>query len=160
LYTISSFTSFNRYLNLQGLLRTILTLFITVLSLLQSQAQETMYIPEGALIHFGTNAKAGIFGFLRNNGNISMQQNSDIYFMGKIWMNENKATVTDAGTVKNSIKGGTVHFYGNNSMYGNVGQQILHPGYIDSTTLGVCFTNITLDNASGLNHYFRHGSYK
>jgi gliding motility-associated-like protein len=109
-----------------------------------------MYIPEGALIHFGTNAKAGIFGFLRNNGNISMQQNSDIYFMGKIWMNENKATVTDAGTVKNSIKGGTVHFYGNNSLYGNVGQQILHPGYIDSTTLGVCFTNITLDNAAGL----------
>jgi gliding motility-associated-like protein len=109
-----------------------------------------MYIPGGSTIHLGNKAPMGVFGYLRNNGNISMQQNANLYFMGKIWMNETKATVTDEGGVKNSIKGGTVHFNGNNSLYGNVGQQILHPGYIDSTSSGVCFTNISLDNGAGL----------
>ena len=127
-----------------------LSIITLLLIVLQGTAQETMYIPEGALIHFGNKAPAGVFGFVRNNGNISMQQNANIYFMGKIWMNENKATVTDETTVKNSVKGGTVHFLGNNSLYGNVGQQILHPGFIDSTSSGVCFTNISLDNAAGL----------
>lgn len=103
-----------------------------------------MYVPEGAVIYFGNKSASGIFGYLRNNGNMSMQENAKVYFMGKIWMNESKSNITDGGTVNNSAKGGTVYFSG------NTGQQILHAGFLDSLTLGNTFASVTIDNPDGL----------
>lgn len=109
-----------------------------------------MYVPEGGMIYFGNKVPAGIFGYLRNNGNISMQQNAQLYFLGKIWMNESKATMTDESTTKNSTKGGVVHFYQPNPLYGNVGQQILHSGYNDSLQTGPSFSRVNVDNNAGV----------
>jgi gliding motility-associated-like protein len=109
-----------------------------------------MYIPDGALIHFGNKNPAGIFGFLRNNGNLSMAQNAQLYFLGKIWMNDTKGNITDGGTTKNSINGGEIHFYQPNPVYGNQGRQILHPGYTDSTLTGPSFSKLTIDNNEGV----------
>jgi gliding motility-associated-like protein len=115
-----------------------------------SHAQETMYVPQGSNIFFGNTNEVGIFGYVRNNGNISLDKNAQINFLGKIWMNETSAEITDKTTTQNSINGGTINFVQNNPVYGNVGQQIFNTGFTDSTNSGPTFSNITIDNNAGV----------
>ncbi len=142
-------------------------LFLSILAPLCSLAQETFYVPDSALVYFGNKVPAGIFGFVRSNGNISMAENAQLYFLGKIWINENNATLTDSTTINNSSKGGRVHFYQPNPVFGNLGQQILQANYTDTVSNSTSFSNITIDNNSGViltsdinvlkNTHFRRG---
>jgi gliding motility-associated-like protein len=109
-----------------------------------------MYIPNGSTLYFGNKSPAGIFGYLMNSGNMSMQENAQLYFLGKIWMNDSTAKITNETTVTNSAKGGRINFYQPNPVFGNLGQQILHSSYIDTTRKGPSFSNITVDNNAGL----------
>ena len=126
----------------------ILTVFFLFFA--HARAQETMYVPDGATISFGNNSPAGIFGYLRNNGNISIKENGQVYFLGKIWINDQQGTLTDSTTLQNSGKGGLVIFFQPNPVYGNLGQQALHSGYVDTTLSGPVFANLTIDNNAGL----------
>ena len=112
--------------------------------------QEMMYVPEGSTIFFGNTIPAGIFGYLKNNGNISIKENGQLYFLGKIWINDDKGILADGSTIKNSGKGGVVIFFQPNPIYGNLGQQILQSNFIDSTITGPAFSHITIDNNFGL----------
>lgn len=112
--------------------------------------QEMMYVPEGATIFFGNTLPAGIFGYLKNNGNISIKENGQLYFLGKIWINDGKGILADGSTIKNSGKGGVITFLQPNPVYGNLGQQILQSNFVDSTITGPSFSHITIDNAYGL----------
>lgn len=114
------------------------------------RAQETMYVPNGAIIYFGADLSAGIFGYVRNDGNISMQKKAQINFLGKIWMNESNGKLTDAGTISNSINGGSLNFIQPNPVYGNLGQQIFHSGYVDSALTGPQLSNMVIDNSAGV----------
>jgi gliding motility-associated-like protein len=112
-------------------------------------AQETMYVPVNSTIHFGNTNAAGVFGYLRNNGNMSMAEGAQLFFLGKIWMNESEGIITDGSAKNNSDKGGTVTFTQPNPVYGNQGQQIFHPGY-NTTNQSNLFSNIVVNNNSGV----------
>ncbi len=45
-----------------------------------SLAQETMYVPPGAEIQFGNTTTAGIFGYLVNDGNLSIKKKRECFF--------------------------------------------------------------------------------
>ena len=85
-----------------------------------------MYVPEGATVSFGSSVPAGIFGYLKNNGNISIKEKGEVYFLGKIWINDENGKLTDGGAIRNTGKGGRVTFFQPNPVYGNLGQQILN----------------------------------
>jgi gliding motility-associated-like protein len=108
-----------------------------------------MYVPQGSTIHFGNNAPAGVFGYMRNNGNISMQKGAQLFFLGKIWMNETEGIITDGSTTNNSVNGGFISFTQPNPVYGNQGQQIFHPGY-NTTNQSNTFSNIAVNNNAGV----------
>jgi gliding motility-associated-like protein len=108
-----------------------------------------MYVPQGSTIYFGNNAPAGVFGYMRNNGNISMEKGAELFFLGKIWMNEMEGIITDASTVNNSANGGFISFTQPNPVYGNQGQQIFHPGY-NTTNQSNIFSNIAVNNNAGV----------
>lgn len=101
-------------------------------------AQETVYIPPGSAIQFGSTTPAGIFGYLINEGNLSIKNRGNVYFSGKIWANREGSSLSDNNLDSNSVNGGTVHFVTN-----PLGQQIL-----DSKSSGNKgnFCNLTIDN--------------
>jgi gliding motility-associated-like protein len=109
-----------------------------------------MYVPPGSTIYFGKNNPAGVFGYLRNGGNISIQNNGQVYFLGKIWMNEIGSLITDSTTSSNSINGGFINFVQPNPVYGNMGQQLFEAGYSDVLASGPAFSNIVIDNNAGV----------
>lgn len=102
--------------------------------------QETVYIPPGSAIQFGSTTPAGIFGYLLNDGNLSIKKKGNVYFSGKIWANRPGSTLSDRNLDSNSIDGGTVHFVNN-----PFGQQILD---IKSVGNKGNFCNLTIDNNS------------
>jgi gliding motility-associated-like protein len=104
--------------------------------------QETMYVAPGSQIQFGSSTPAGIFGYLVNEGNLSMKKSSHIFFSGKIWVNKPGSKVTDDSLKINSLNGGTVHFVTN-----PYGQQILESS---SNANNGSFSNIIIDNYAGL----------
>lgn len=128
----------------------ILIFFIGFLLAMSSFGQEMMYVPEGSTLFFGNTVPAGVFGYLKNNGNISIKDNGQLYFLGKIWINDEKGILADGSTIKNSGKGGVVTFFQPNPIYGNLGQQILQSNFVDSTITGPSFSHITIDNVYGL----------
>ncbi|MDB5192918.1 MAG: hypothetical protein JWQ96_2481 [Segetibacter sp.] len=128
----------------------ILILFIGCILVTRAGAQETIYVPKGATVFFGNKVPVGLFGFVRNDGNMAMQQNSQLFFLGKIWVNQVMSKISDESLFRNSVYGGTVHFVGSNSTYGVVGQQILESGYKDSLGYGNSFSNIVIDNNLGV----------
>ncbi len=118
-----------------------LTILIISLAFIKiSGAQETVYIPPGSAIQFGSTTPAGIFGYLINEGNLSIRKRGDVFFSGKIWANRAGGSLSDNNLDSNSIDGGTVHFVTN-----PLGQQIL-----DSKSSGSkgSFCNLTIDNNS------------
>lgn len=103
-----------------------------------TEAQETVYIPPGSAIQFGSTVPAGIFGYLVNEGNVSIKKNGNVYFSGKIWANRAGSSLSDNNLDSNSVEGGTVHFVTN-----PLGQQILD---IKSSGNKGLFCNLTIDN--------------
>lgn len=116
----------------------ILILFICTLQLAFSFAQQTVYIPPGSAIQFGSAVSAGIFGYLVNEGNLSIKKRGNVFFAGKIWANRAGSSLSDNNLDSNSIDGGTVHFVTN-----PLGQQILD---VKSTGNKGSFCNLTIDN--------------
>jgi gliding motility-associated-like protein len=131
-------------------LKTILLTCVALLFAVIVYAQETMYVPPGATVYIGKDNPVGVFGYLRNGGNISIANLGQFYFMGKIWMNEQGALMTDGSTMQNSVNGGTVRFVQPNPVFGNQGQQLFEAGYNDVLAAGVSFSNISIDNNAGV----------
>lgn len=102
--------------------------------------QQTVYIPPGSAIQFGSTVPAGIFGYLMNDGNLSIKKSGNVFFSGKIWANREGSTLSDNNLDSNSIDGGTVHFVTN-----PLGQQILD---IRSSGGKGAFCNLTIDNTA------------
>ncbi len=115
-------------------------IFILLLSLVVETTigQETVYIPPGSAIQFGSTVPAGIFGYLINEGNVSIKKSGNVFFSGKIWANRTGSILSDNNLDSNSIDGGTVHFVTN-----PLGQQILD---IKSSGNKGAFCNLTIDN--------------
>jgi gliding motility-associated-like protein len=126
----------------------IILLFLAIM--LEAHAQETMYVPPGSTIFIGKTNPVGVFGYVRNSGNISIENAGQLYFLGKIWMNEPGAKMTDGSTIQNSKTGGTVYFTQPNPVFGNQGQQLFEAGYNDLLASGISFSNIVIDNAAGV----------
>lgn len=118
--------------------KNIFILFLCTLTLTSALAQETVYIPPGAVIQFGSTVPAGIFGYLVNEGNVSIKNRGNVYFSGKIWANRTGSILSDNNLDSNSINGGTVHFVTN-----PLGRQILD---IKSEGNKGAFCNLTIDN--------------
>jgi gliding motility-associated-like protein len=104
--------------------------------------QETVYIPPGSVIQFGSTVPAGLFGYLINEGNLSIKKRGNVFFSGKIWANRPGSYLSDDNLDSNSVNGGTVHFVSN-----PLGQQI-----VESNSLGnkSVFCNLTIDNNAGV----------
>lgn len=116
----------------------ILISLISCIIITFSYAQETVYIPPGSAIQFGSTAPAGIFGYLVNEGNVSIKKKGNVFFSGKIWANRAGSTLSDNNLDSNSVDGGTVHF-----MTNPYGQQILD---IKSSGNKGSFCNLSIDN--------------
>ena len=108
------------------------------LRLVPSFGQQTVYIPPSSAIQFGSTTPAGIFGYLINEGNLSIKKRGNVYFSGKIWANHAGSSFSDDNLDSNSIGGGTVHFVTN-----PWGQQILD---IKSSKNKGSFCNLNIDN--------------
>jgi len=105
-----------------------------------SFSQETVYIPPGSAIQFGSTTPAGIFGYLVNEGNLSIKKKGNVFFAGKIWANRPGSILSDNGLDSNSADGGTIHFVTN-----PLGQQILES---NSSGNKGAFCNLTIDNTA------------
>jgi gliding motility-associated-like protein len=73
-----------------------------------------------------------------------------VYFLGKIFVNNASGRLSDASTLKNSKNAGNIIFQQPNPVYGNQGQQILESGFSDNNSSGPSFSNITINNPSGV----------
>lgn len=73
-----------------------------------------------------------------------------MYFLGKIFRNNNTALLTDGSTVKNSKFAGNIIFQQPNPVYGNLGQQLVEGGFIDKSSKGPSFSIVTINNPSGV----------
>lgn len=117
-------------------------LFVCFLKLVSVTAQQTVYIPPGSAIQFGSTVPAGIFGYLINEGNLSIKKRGNVFFSGKIWANRSGSFLSDNDLESNSINGGTIHFVSN-----PLGQQILESSSSGNKSF---FCNLTIDNNAGV----------
>jgi len=129
--------------------RYIILFFISLYSTV-IYGQEALYIPRGSTVFIGNQNPVSVFGYLMNDGNISMQKNTTLNFYGKLWINGTGALLTDETTTQNSSQGGLVSFIQPNPLFGNLGQQVLQSSFTDSVNKGASFSNILLNNQDGL----------
>jgi len=113
-------------------------------------AQESVYIPPTSTVYVGNAQSVGIFGHFINDGNLSIMKDGKVYFLGKIFKNNNNALLTDGSTIKNTKFAGNIIFQQPNPVYGNLGQQLVEGGFNDKKNNGPSFSIITINNPSGI----------
>jgi gliding motility-associated-like protein len=109
-----------------------------------------VYIPPSSTVYVGNNQSVGIFGHFINEGNLSVEKNGKVFFLGKIFRNSNTALLTDGSTKRNSKFAGNIIFQQPNPVYGNMGQQLVEGGFNDKVNQGPSFSTLTVNNAAGI----------